>query len=136
MLKTFLISNLTVSWGKKNNIFYGNLMRNTASATSQPKEDGELHPSHRFLGGTKPVGSSRLLWHHTRVAGAGWNNPRGWPTRLCVLQHFEAFLMLLRRNAISFSMINKLKIVDFAFHTFVFFAFIRDCSLFMIFLEV
>lgn len=44
--------------------------------------------------------------------------------------------MLLRRSAISFSMINKLKTVDFAFHTFVFFAFMRDCSLLMIFLEV
>lgn len=44
--------------------------------------------------------------------------------------------MLLRRNAISFSVVNKLKIVDFSVCTFVFFAFIRDCSLFMIFLEV
>lgn len=60
-------------------------------------------------------------------------SPRGWPEHLCALQHFEAFLMILRMSAISFSMKIKLKIVDFAFHTFVFLSFMRDCSLFMIF---
>lgn len=39
-------------------------------------------------------------------------------------------------NAISFSMLNKLKMVDFFFHKFVFLTFIGDCSLFTIFSEV
>lgn len=111
-------------------------MSSTASATLWLKEGGELHLNQGLFGGWSLEGRAVSFGIRQKVAGASWKNPRGWPKRSYVLQHFEDFLMLLRRNAISFSMINKLKIVDFAFHTFVFFAFIRDCSLFVIFLEV
>lgn len=89
-----------------------------------------------IFGGMESVGPRCLHPPPAQVRGAGCSCPRGWLKSLCVLQFFEVFLMLLRMNAISFSMLNKLKMVDFSFHKFVFLTFIGDCSLFTIFSEV
>lgn len=88
------------------------------------------------FGGTEPVGPRCLHSPPAQVRGARCSHPRGWLKILWVLQLFEVFSVPLRMSAISFPMVNKLKMVDSAFHKFVFLTFIGDCSLFTIFSEV